>query len=142
VSLHAAPPFQGRPEATASIASRSCATDTNCVPIYNVTSELKRDIGRKSPFSTRTTFDVPVMGSRRISSITFGKEKLEWRSYQILAGGDKRLRIRPVVSTKYRRVTDMTDRRTDGQTFSHGTIGAYTEHRAENEFSVRKCGVF
>jgi len=71
------------------------------------------------------------MGSRRISSITFGKEKLEWWSYQILAGGDKRLRIRPVVSTKYRRVTDMTDRRTDGQTFSHGTIGAYTEHRAE-----------
>jgi len=34
--LHAAPPFQGCPEATASIASRSCATDSHTMP-YSTT---------------------------------------------------------------------------------------------------------
>ena len=97
---------------------------TNCLAVcahLTITvSQIERDIGRKSSFfHTPLHLTPPFGGYRRISAIPFGMEKLEWLSYQTVK---KKSKISLFVLAQ---LTNVTDRRTDGQTPRAGNSRAY-----------------
>ena len=57
-----------------------------CAHLTLTVSQIERDIGRKSSFfHTPLAFDAPLGGgSRQISAIPFGMEKLEWLGYPMV----------------------------------------------------------
>jgi len=49
-----------------------------------ISSEIKRDTGRKLPFSYPRAFDASVRGSHQNIAIPFGVEKVEWCDYPMV----------------------------------------------------------
>jgi len=97
-------------------------TPNNGMPL-NYRMSHKRDVGRRSRlFIIHPHLTLPLwgtMGSHRNTAITFGVEKLEWWSYQMVK---KSLRICLFVSIQYTNVTDrQTEIRTDGRATQDGT---------------------
>jgi len=92
-------------------------TPNNGMPL-NYRMSHKRDVGRRSRlFIIHPHLTLPLwgtMGSHRNTAITFGVEKLEWWSYQMVK---KSLRICLFVSIQY---TNVTDRDTDRWTGNAG----------------------
>jgi len=69
-----------------------------------IISEIKRDSGQQSRFFHTLLHSTPPLGgspSKYCHNVWCGKTEVVW-----LPGGEKSLRIRLVVTTEYRRVTD------------------------------------